>query len=133
MPSLTDFGAEQMLRWLTDQPVLAAPIGPLYVALLTLPGDDIAAGTEVVGGGYARQQFIPTVPATGVDGTTALLNSNLIRFNNMPAVEVQAFAIFDSARPTPIRWVHALLSSTRTFSLGDPAEFAVGDLVIAGD
>jgi hypothetical protein len=131
MASLTDFAAEQVLNWLTAQPV-TAPSPPFMVALLTVPGDDIGAGTEVIGGGYSRQTFIPTPASTSGGGLTSVRNATLIRFSNMPAITVNGFAIYDSA-PTPVRWVHALLSQPRTFALGDPAEFAVGDLVITGD
>jgi hypothetical protein len=109
-----------------------APVTPLRVALLTTLGDDTVAGVEVTGGGYTRQTFLPTVAATDGSGQTTVKNSTLIRFNNMPAVTVVGFAIYDSAT-TPFRWVYAALSAPRSFSLGDPAEFAVGDLVITGD
>jgi hypothetical protein len=131
MASLTDFAAEQVLGWLTGQSVVE-PTTPLMVALLTVSGTDVAAGTEVTGGGYVRQQFIPNVPSTSTGGATTVKNATVIRFNNMPDVTVNAFAVYDSS-PTPIRWVYALLSTPRTFTLGDPAEFAVGDLVITGD
>ena len=131
MTALTDVAAERVLNWITGQPT-AAPVTPLRVALLTTLGDDAIAGVEVTGGGYTRQTFTPTAAATGGDGQTTSRNASLIRFNNMPAVTVVGFAIFDSAT-TPFRWVYAPLSAPRTFALGDPAEFAVGDLVITGD
>jgi hypothetical protein len=131
MAALTDAAAERTLNWMTGQAAVA-PVTPLRVALLTTLGDDVTAGVEVTGGGYVRQAFIPTAASTDGSGQTTVKNSALIRFNNMPAVTVVGFAIYDSAG-TPFRWVYAALSAPRSFSLGDPAEFAVGDLVITGD
>lgn len=129
MAALTDAGAVSMLQWLTDQTPTNVPTGPFEVALLTASGDDVSAGTEVSGGGYARQPFTPTAPATA-GGVTSLSNNNLIRYENMPGVTVNAFAIYDSLG---FRWVHAALSTPRTFVGGDPGEFAEGELVVTGD
>jgi hypothetical protein len=131
MAALTDTAAERVLNWMTGQAAVA-PVTPLRVALLTTLGDDITAGVEVTGGGYVRQTFIPTAAVTDASGNTTVKNSTLIRFNNMPAVTVVGFSIYDAAT-TPFRWVYAALSAPRTFSLGDPAEFAAGDLVLVGD
>jgi hypothetical protein len=131
MAALTDTAAERTLNWSTGQSAVS-PVTPLRVALLTQVGDDVTSGVEVTGGGYTRQTFFPTVAATDVNGVTSVKNAQLIRFNNMPAVTVVGFAIYDSAT-TPFRWFYATLSAPRTFSLGDPAEFAVGDLVITAD
>ncbi len=131
MAALSDAAAERVLNWMTGQSTVA-PVTPLRVALLTTLGDDVTPGVEVTGGGYGRVTFIPTGAGTDGAGNTTVRNSTLIRFNNMPAVTVVGFAIYDSAG-TPFRWVYAPLSAPRSFSLGDPAEFAVGDLVITGD
>ncbi len=131
MAALTDAAAERTLNWMTGQPAVA-PVTPLKVALLTTLGDDTTAGVEVTGGGYGRVTFIPTAAGTDGAGNTTVKNATLLRFTNMPAVTVVGFAIYDSAG-TPFRWVYAPLSAPRSFSLGDPAEFAVGDLVITGD
>jgi hypothetical protein len=131
MAALTDAAAERTLNWMTGQPAVA-PVTPLRIALLTTLGDDITSGVEVTGANYQRQNFFPTPAGTDGSGNTTVKNSTLIRFNNMPAVTVVGFAIYDSANPA-FRWVYAPLSAPRSFSLGDPAEFAIGDLVITGD
>jgi hypothetical protein len=120
-----------VLNWMTGQPA-TPPVPPLRVRLLTTLGDDVTPGVEVTGAGYGPVTFFPTAAATDGAGNTTIKNATLIRFNNMPAVTVVGFAIYDSANPA-FRWVYAPLSSPRSFSLGDPAEFAVGDLVITGD
>lgn len=130
MAALTDDAAVQVLNWITAQSA-TAPVPPLVVALETIMGDDTAAGIEVIGGGYTRQLFIPVTAATAA-GVTSVRNAQLIRFENMPAVTVVSFAIYDSA-PTPFRWLWAPLTTSRTFDAGDPAEFAIGELVVTGD
>jgi hypothetical protein len=130
MAALTDAAAAQVLQWVTAQ-AATAPVAPLVVALETVQGDDVTPGTEVVGGGYTRQLYVPTTPTTAA-GITSVRNAQLIRFENMPAVTVVSFSIWDSA-PTPFRWLYAPLSTARTFAAGDPAEFAIGELVITGD
>lgn len=129
MAALTDAAAQQVLNWVTAQPT-TAPVAPLVVALETVAGDDVTPGVEVTGGGYARQLYIPVLASTA-SGVTSVRNAQLIRFENMPAITVVAFAIYDSA-PTPFRWLYAALTTPRTFSAGDPAEFAIGELVITG-
>jgi len=130
MAALTDSSAERVLNWIMAQATVA-PVGPMQIALLTIAGDDVNPGTEVVGGGYSRQVYVPT-PAATAGGVTTVRNTNLIRFENMPSGIVVAFAVYDSA-PTPWRWLHALLTTARTFDAGDPAEFAIGELVVTGD
>jgi hypothetical protein len=130
--ALTDIAAERTLAWLTGQ-ATTAPATPLMVRLLTAIGDDVAAGTQVSGSGngYTPQQFTPGTVVTTA-GVTQVKNTNLIRFNNMPGVVVVGFEIWDSAG-TPFRWMWALLQTPRTFDAGDPAEFAVGELVVTAD
>lgn len=61
------------------------------VALMATSGTDAAAGTEVAGGSYARQTATFAAAAAGSKATSAVLN-----FANMPATDVQGWAIFDS-------------------------------------
>lgn len=130
MAALTDAAAAITLNWLTGQPA-SGPVAPMVVGLETVAGNDVNPGTEVTGGGYTRQLFVPTA-ATTASGVTSVRNAQLIRFENMPAVTVVAFVIWDSA-PTPFRWLYAPLTTPRTFAAGDPAEFAIGELVVTGD
>jgi hypothetical protein len=95
MAALTDAAAAQVLQWVTAQ-AATAPVAPLVVALETVQGDDVTPGTEVVGGGYTRQLYVPTTPTTAA-GITSVRNAQLIRFENMPAVTVVSFSIWDSA------------------------------------
>lgn len=132
MTALTDTAAERTLNWLTGQST-TAPTMPLMVRLVTLIGNDVAAGTEVngSGNGYTPKQYTPGAAAT-LAGVTQVKNTNVIRFDNMPTCTVVGFEIWDSAA-TPFRWEYALLTEARPFIAGDAAEFAIGELVVTAD
>lgn len=126
MASLTDTGETRALNWLTGNST-TAPVLPLKQRLLTALGTDSTPGTEVVGGGYAPQT-ITLGAATGTSPTVSS-NTNLIRYDNMPAVSVVGAEIWDSAG-TPVRWFHGALGTTRTLLAGDPLEFPVGAVTV---
>ena len=73
------------------------------LALMTVCGTDAAAGTEVTGGSYARQSLTWAAASGGSKS-----NSAALLFNGMPAVDVQGWAVYDSAGTTR-KWygVHA--------------------------
>lgn len=118
--------ANQVLDFQTgNTPV--APTTPLQVALVTANGDDNTAGTEVTGGGYARQDV--GFPAASSESTS---NSATVRFDNMPAVTVTGFEVWDqAATPVRVRW--EAFTSNVTFNSGDAAEFAAGALTLTED
>ena len=125
--SLTNVTEGHTLNWLTGN-ATTAPTLPLMVRLMTANGTDAVAGTEVVGGGYTPQSAaFGSAPSGG-----PAQNSALIRFDNMPAVTVTGFEIWDSAG-TPIRWHWAAFGSPVASSAGEPAEFAAGALDITAD
>jgi hypothetical protein len=102
-----------------------APTAPLKVALVTANGDDATAGTEVTGGGYARQSL--TV-AAAVNGATS--NSADLVWTNMPAVTVVGVEIWDSAG-TPVRLWYGPLSASRTVAAGDELRLVAGALTLS--
>lgn len=122
MANLTDIGESNALKWLVGE-ATTAPLMPLKLALVTANGTDAAAGTEVVGGSYARQNI--TVAAVGTDGATD--NSAAISFTNMPAVTVVGVEIWDSTA-TPVRWWHGALTVSKTLNAGDTFEIPIADL-----
>jgi hypothetical protein len=138
MPALTDFAENETLKWLIGASP-TAPVGQLKVALVTTASTDSAAGTEVTGGGYGRQNISFGAVANG-----QVANSAVVRFDNMPDVPytngapeganggVRGFEIWDSAA-TPKRWWYAPLTTPRGYAAGDAAEFPVGELVLAID
>jgi hypothetical protein len=102
-----------------------APTTPLKVALVTANGDDATAGTEVTGGGYARQSL--TV-AAAVNGATS--NSADLVWTNMPAVTVVGVEIWDSAG-TPVRLWYGALTASRTVAAGDELRLVAGALTLS--
>jgi hypothetical protein len=102
-----------------------APTTPLKVALVTVNGSDTAAGTEVTGGGYARQTL--TV-AAAVNGATS--NSADLVFTNMPGVTVVGVEIWDSAG-TPVRLWYGALTASRTVNAGDDFKLVAGALSLS--
>jgi hypothetical protein len=102
-----------------------APTTPLKVALVTANGDDATTGTEVTGGGYARQTL--TV-AAAVSGATS--NSADLVFTNMPASTVVGVEIWDSAG-TPVRLWYGALTASRTVNAGDDFKLVAGALSLS--
>lgn len=120
--NLTDTAENLMLDWVNGVGSPSRPTPPLKLALLTANGSDSAAGTEVVGGSYAR----PTVVVGAASGG-ATSNTNLIEVTDMPACTVTGVAVYDSAG-SPLRIWHGTLSSSKTVNAGDTFQIPIGDL-----
>lgn len=99
-----------------------APTGPMKLALLTANGSNTAAGTEVSGGGYARQTLVMGSASAG-----AASNTGTVAFTNMPAVTVAGVEVYDSAGSPRRQWQGALTTS-RTTAAGDTLSFAPASL-----
>lgn len=123
--NLTATAENLALDWLTGVGTPTRPTTPLKVALVTTLGTDTAAGTEVTGGTYTRQDL--TV-AAGVNGATA--NAADIIFTGMPATTVVGVEVWDSAT-TPVRLWYGPLTTERTTAAGDDSRFLAGDLTLA--
>lgn len=99
-----------------------APTTPMKVALLTANGSPTAAGTEVTGGSYARQNLVMAAASAG-----AASNSGSIAFTNMPAATVTGVDIYDSAGSPRRAWQGAL-GASRTTGAGDTLSFAASSI-----
>lgn len=110
--SLTNTAENRCLDFINGL-TATAPTAPLKVALVTANGDDATAGTEVTGGGYARQTL--SVGAA-VGGATS--NSADLVWTNMPACTVVGVEVWDSAG-TPVRLWYGPLTVSRTVAAGD--------------
>lgn len=102
-----------------------APTTPLKVALVTANGDDAAAGTEVTGGSYARQNLSV---AAAVSGATS--NSADLVWTGMPAATVVGVEIWDNAG-SPVRLWYGPLSASRTVAVGDELRLTAGSLTLS--
>lgn len=124
--SLTDGAENRTLDWLAGHST-TAPTLPLKLALVTVIGSDASAGTEVVGGSYARQTLTLSTAANG-----SYSNNADITFAGMPACTVVGFEIWDSAG-TPFRWWWGTTSSNVTVSGGASFVVSSGQLPLTGD
>ena len=105
----------------------AAPVAlPLKVALLTALGSDSAAGTEVSGGSYARQNITFAAASAG-----AASNSALVSFTGMPACVVVGFAIYDNGGARV--WNITRAGGSLTVNVGDTVQIAAGAVVLSVD
>lgn len=124
--ALTNTAENLAMDWLN--PALSAPTrptAPLVVALMTANGTDTAAGTEVVGGSYARQTL---TMAAAVNGTTS--NSADLVFAGMPAATVVGVEVYDSAG-SPVRLWYGALTASRTVAAGDELRLTAGSLSLS--
>ena len=125
MDNLSNTAENLALDWVLGVGTPARPTTPLKVALVTAAGSDTAAGTEVTGGSYARQNL---AVAAAVGGATS--NSADLVFTGMPAATVVGVEIWDSAG-TPVRLWYGALSASRTVSAGDELRLTAGSLTLA--
>lgn len=100
-----------------------APTTPMKIALVTALGTTTVAGTEVVGGSYARQTLTMSAAAAG-----AASNNALITFTNMPVATVVGIDVYDS-NATPRRCWFGPLTTSRTTAAGDQLQFAIASIV----
>ncbi|GGV91639.1 phage tail fiber protein [Streptomyces massasporeus] len=121
MANLTLTASNQALAWLFGLSA-TGPSGDLQAALVTAAGTASAAGTEVTGGSYARQDLTVAAPTGG-----ATSNAAEIVFAGMPACTVVGVEVWDSAG-TPVRFWFGALDTPRTVLAGDDVRFAAGEL-----
>lgn len=119
--NLSDVAENRALDWICGNSA-TAPSGQLKAALVTANGSDSAAGTEVTGGSYARQN-VAFAAASG--GATS--NTGDLVFTGMPAATVVGVEIYDSAG-TPVRWWHGALAASKTLQAGDELRISAGEL-----
>ncbi|WP_309049103.1 hypothetical protein [Streptomyces sp.] len=122
--NLTNTAENRALDWMLGTST-TAPTLPLKVALVTVAGDDAAAGTEVAGGSYARNDVTFAAASGG-----AVANSADLLWTGMPAATLVGWEIWDSAG-TPVRWWYGPLDSSKTLALGDEFKIAAGGLSLS--
>ena len=128
MAGFSDYFEAQIINhMLRGQPF--TPPSTLYLALFTVAPTETGGGTEVSGGGYARQ------PVT-LTAATAGSTSNAADVTFGPATAdwgtVVAFAIFDAATGGNML-LYGNLTTSKTILAGDSAKFAAGSLTITVD
>lgn len=124
MPALVTAASNEVLDWITNNSP-TAPTFPLKLALVTAMGTASSAGTEVVGGSYARQTL---TMAGAASGTTS--NSAAVTFAGLPTATIVGAEIWDSAG-SPVRWAYAQLAANKSVTSGDSVNFAIGTVQLA--
>lgn len=127
MSALADYAENLVLDWLMTTGSATRPTS-WYVALYTAAPSDSGGGTEVTGGGYARQ----SVTFGAASGGTCS-NTNQVSFTASGADygTVSHVAIHDAVSGGNLIW-HGALATSRSVVDGDTFLFAVGaiDLTI---
>jgi hypothetical protein len=102
------------------------PPSTIYVSLHTAdPGE--TGADEVTGGDYVRKSVTFNAPSGG-----SMTNSNLLRWDNMPAVTLTHVGLWDAATAGNPLWFGALSSSV-TLSAGSSFEIPAGSLTVSID
>jgi hypothetical protein len=105
---------------------------PPMLRLYTATGSETATGTQLgTAGGYTSggltmgsSAFSAPTYSSGAAGNS---NNNAVTWTNMPAATLTACEIWDSAG-TPLRWVWATLTSSKTTNAGDTLTFAAASV-----
>lgn len=126
--SMTDYLEAALLNHVFRN-VPYTPPTVLYVGLFTAAPDEAGGGTEVSGGGYARQQAAFAAPSGG-----QISNSADITF---PVAEtawgtITHVALFDAATGGNML-CYAALQAAKAIEAGDQLIFRAGQLVISLD
>lgn len=123
MPALVQTESNRLLDASFGTTSYTAPTTPMKLALVTVMGTATAAGTEVSGGSYARQNL-----AMATSSVASCSNSGVVNFTNMPVATTVGVDIYDSAG-TPRREWFGVLTTNRTTAAGDTLSFSVGSIV----
>ena len=122
--AFTDYLETKLLAHTFSNTAFTTP-GTVYVALYTVAPTDSSTGTEVSGGGYARQSAAFTT-----SGNTAS-NTSAIEYPTATAGygTVVAVAVLDDASSGNML-AYAALSANKTIATGDVFRIPAGDLDI---
>ena len=122
--AFTDYLETKLLAHTFSNTAFTTP-GTVYVALYTVAPTDSSTGTEVSGGGYARQSAAFTT-----SGNTAS-NTSAIEYPTATAGygTVVAVAVLDASSSGNML-AYAALSANKTIATGDVFRIPAGDLDI---
>jgi hypothetical protein len=125
--SLSDTFETHTLKYLLTTDSVTRPTA-WYVALCTTDPTDSALGTEVTGGGYARQSVAFTVSGDNASNTSAIeFPEATANYGTVVAVMIMPASSGGSASDMI---VHAQLTADKTISTGDIFRIPAGDLDI---
>lgn len=124
MSSASDYLENAILNHVFRNTALTSPT-TVYMGLFTVAPTDAGGGTEVTGGGYARQAVAFSAPSGG-----AISNSAIEEFTASGANfgTIVAFGLFDA--PTAGNLLAWGTITSATINDGDTLRFAIGDIDI---
>jgi hypothetical protein len=125
MAALSDYAEKLLLDYSMTTDSVTRPTA-WYVALYTVAPSDSGGGTEVSGGGYARQT-VAFAAATSGTGTTS--NTGDVSWTASGAAfgTVVAIGIFDAVSGGNLLW-HGNMTASKTIADGDTLEFSAGNI-----
>lgn len=127
MPGFSNYAELQALKWLLTADAVTRPT-TFFLALFTSDPGETGAGTEVSGGGYARQPITFSGAANPVVGP-----ATQITFTATAAWgTITHWAVYDLASAGNFL-VSGALTASRTIASGDSAVVSVGALSVSLD
>lgn len=125
MSQATDYLENKIIDHVLRATAFASP-ATVYLALFTAAPSDAGGGTEVSGGGYARQAVTFVAPTNG-----ATDNSEAVTFPAATANwgTISHWAIFDAASAGNML-IWGAWTTAKAINSGDTAKVNVGDLDI---
>jgi hypothetical protein len=123
--SMSDYLENALLNAVLRNTSYTSP-SQVYIALFTSDPTDAGTGTEVTGGGYARQPITFNAPSNG-----QVTNAADILFPVATASwgTVTHIGIYDAASGGNLLF-HGALTTSKTISTDDQIKIAAGDITI---
>ena len=128
MTEKTDYAELFVLNHILGISAQTAPTN-VYLALFTTATDDTGAGTEVSGGGYARQVLSFAAPAAGSTSTNADVSFTASGANFGTITHI---AIFDALAAGNMLY-HSPIDTQRTVDDGETITFSSGNVTVTED
>lgn len=124
MSSFTNYLEDRVLNHIFRNTASTAPT-TVYMALFTVTPSDTGGGTEVTGGGYARQAVTFGAPSGGI-----IANTGAVAFTASGASfgTVVAIAIFDASTAGNMLAWDGITSAT--IAVGDTLNFPIGNITV---
>jgi hypothetical protein len=106
---------------------LSIPTTGMYLALTSTAPTDAAAGTELSGNGYTRQQMTTSAAASGSKSNNAQINYGPVTTADW--LTILGYDVYDAASAGNRRWYRGLTAGEqRTPKVGDTYRVASGAL-----
>jgi len=124
MSSFSDYTENAVLNHVFRNTALTSPAA-VYLALYTVTPTDAGGGTQVTGGGYARQAITFGAPSGG-----SISNTSAVSFTASGASfgDIVAVGIFDASTGGNLLAWDGI--TTATVGDGDTINFAIGNITV---